>query len=231
MGSGSSAGSAVANGAAQAEPTTGSGSSAATGSGSSAEAGAGSATGNAATGPTRLELQPGETLTDPVIETLWDVPGGAVTATVIEAEQRHKLVVWGHGKRYDVVQAYDICHIGAEIRHVRDGQIVFRCAAPNPGQGSGSLVYSWLIRWRKDKNAPVRHRYWQGDGAAREPRWARSRGEPLVKDGLCCCEATLEDRTTYAWEDDETCKPSEEDERSAFCVARVKCRDIPLPRP
>lgn len=62
-----------------------------------------------------------------MIETVWNIPGGAVTATAIEATQDdrgtfHKLVVWGHGKRYDVAKATEICHIAAEIRHVHGGR-------------------------------------------------------------------------------------------------------------
>src|SRR5450755_2848217 len=59
--------------------------------------------------PATLELRAGEKRHEPLVETVWNVPGGTVTATVVDftspgsaAQPITKLVVWGNGKRHDI---------------------------------------------------------------------------------------------------------------------------------
>src|SRR5262249_48219977 len=80
----------------------GSGSATASGSGSAATAsGSGSASGSAT--PSGLALNAGEKRHDPNVEMPWIPPAGHVTVTLVDVADTAKLVVWGDGKRHDVV--------------------------------------------------------------------------------------------------------------------------------
>jgi hypothetical protein len=187
-------------------------------------------------------LKAGETLRKPTVETAWKIPGTTVTATVITAAPAKpgdppmtKLVVWGDGKRHDIVKTTASCDVVAELLHVKDSRLVFRCASSPVGDSPEGMFEDWLIRWSEEKHAPLRNRHWAGDPADTEPGWAsppKAEAKPKPKAGKhrkraaarCCCEATVDDVTSHSWELVSVCKSDADDEVTAECVARTKCK-------
>ena len=191
--------------------------------------------------PATLELRLGEKRHVPLVETAWNIPGGAVTATVIDftpqgsaAQPITELVVWGNGKRHDIVKTVAVCDAQAELRHVRDSRIVFHCAIAPVRDEPEARIEDWLIRWSEDNNAPLRNRKWRGDPADTEPSWASppskgahpTRHKKHKADDRCCCEATLDNNITHGWEHSNDCVADPDNELSAECVAKDKCKGI-----
>jgi hypothetical protein len=192
--------------------------------------------------PAMLELRAGEKKHDPLVETVWNIPGGSVTATVVDftppgsaAQPITKLVVWGNGKRHDIVKTVAVCDAQAELRHVADSRIVFHCAIAPVGDEPEARIEDWLIRWSEETNAPLRNRKWRGDPADTEPHWAsaspsktgtHAKHHKKHADDRCCCEATLDDNTTHGWEHPSDCVSDADNEVSAECVAKDKCKGI-----
>jgi hypothetical protein len=144
-----------------------------------------------------------------------------------------KLVVWGNGKRHDIVKTVAACDAEAELRHVIDSRIVFHCAIAPVDDEPDARIDDWLIRWSEETARPLRNRHWRGDPADSEPAWASpprpttaKKRKQLATDRRCCCEATMEDITTHGWEQPSDCKADPDNEISATCVVRSKCRGI-----
>lgn len=190
-----------------------------------------------------LELRAGEKRHEPLVETVWNIPGGTVTATVVDftppgsaAQSITKLVVWGNGKRHDIVKTISVCDAEVELRHVADSRIVFHCGNAPVGDEPEARIEDWLIRWSEATNAPLRNRKWRGDPADTEPRWAslpsaKKRGAHATHhkkhvDDRCCCEATLDNTTTHGWEHSDDCVSDPENEETAVCVAKDACKGI-----
>jgi hypothetical protein len=194
--------------------------------------------------PATLELRAGEKRHEPLVETVWNIPGGTVTATVVDftppgsaAQPITRLVVWGNGKRHDIVKTVAVCDAQAELRHVADSRIVFHCAIAPVGEEPEARVEDWLIRWSEETNAPLRNRKWRGDPADTEPRWASSPSasksgthathhKKHTVDDRCCCEANMEGNTTHGWEHPSDCVSDIDNELAAECVAKDKCKGI-----
>lgn len=193
--------------------------------------------------PSTLELRAGEKRHEPLVETTWNIPGGTVTATVVDftppgsgsAERPiTKLVVWGNGKRHDIVKTVSVCDAQAELRHVADSRIVFHCAIAPVDDEPEARIEDWLIRWNEQTNAPLRNRTWRGDPADTEPGWASpSKSGTHAKhhkkhgaDDRCCCEATLDNNTTHGWEHSSDCVSDPDNEITAKCVTKDKCNGI-----
>jgi hypothetical protein len=193
--------------------------------------------------PATLELRAGEKRHEPLVETVWNIPGGAVTATVVDftasgsaAQPITKLVVWGNGKRHDIVKTVALCDAQAELRHVADSRIVFHCAIAPVGDEPEARIEDWLIRWSEETNAPLRNRKWRGDPADTEPRWAspptssksstHATHHKKHTDEKCCCEANMEGNTTHGWEHPSDCVDDMDNELAAVCVTKDKCKDI-----
>jgi hypothetical protein len=193
--------------------------------------------------PATLELRVGEKRHDPFVETVWNIPGGSVTATVVDFTQAGsaarpitKLVVWGNGKRHDIVKTVAVCDAQAELRHVADSRIVFHCAIAPVGDEPEARIEDWLIRWSEETNAPLRNRTWRGDPADTEPPWASSQSSKSsthathhkkhAVEERCCCEANMEGNTTHGWEHPSDCVDDMDNELAAQCVAKDKCKDL-----
>ena len=189
--------------------------------------------------PATLELLTGEKRHDPLVETVWNIPGGTVTATLVDfmppgsaARSITKLVVWGNGKRHDIVKTVAVCDAQAELRHVADSRIVFHCAIAPVGDEPEARIEDWLIRWSEEASAPLRNRKWRGDPADTEPRWAsppsgtHATHHKKHAADRCCCEANMEGNTTHGWEHPSDCVSDADNELAAECVAKDKCKDI-----
>ncbi|MBX3161465.1 MAG: hypothetical protein KF773_36225 [Deltaproteobacteria bacterium] len=208
------------------------------GSGGSAPAkaveAAGSGSGSAAApAQTELALGDGETRHEPPVEIVWELPVGAVTATLVDVRatpsapvSAHRLVVWGGGKRHVVVSTKVACDKGAELWKAPRQRVVLRCESNGPTESTADL---WLVRWNDKKAYPTRYRHWQGLVDEREPKWAAS---PQPKTGKgrgqrtswCCCEFRGEEDTDLlrAVELRSMCTGAD---LAGRCVAEAKCRN------
>jgi hypothetical protein len=172
--------------------------------------------GSAAPVAVAVPLEAGESVRAPAVETAWAVAGATLTATVLDRGDTSELVVWGDGKRHDVVTTRAPCAVGAELRHAGD-TLVFRCE-------TGAAADDWLIWWNASRGYPTRKRHWRGDGDEREPRWAASTSVRTGKGHhgrRCCCAAALVEGEVAERIDEQECRAA----WAGRCVDDAQCAD------
>jgi hypothetical protein len=178
-----------------------------------------------------LPLKPGEKLHEPLAELAWTPPGGRMTVTLVDVDGKtptSRLVVWGDGKRHDIVSTRGNCLVtehGVELATAAKNTVLFRCETYGKVD---TMADEWLLRWTDAKDFPTIYRHWRGPRFHREPKWAGGKQwypEQEVDDNdmrECCCQWEDEGEESLERTSMRYCKGSTD--HHGVCVADSKCK-------